>query len=185
MIFKGTIELETERLLLRKIQPNDYIVAYKEWCNDQEQVKYTIHGIHKNIETTKKIYDKWIEEYDDPKTLRWMIVLKETNEQIGTIDINNEWAKFGCIEPGYIIAKKHWNNGYATEATKRVIKYLFEECEAQTIYAQFMEDNLASQKVIQKCGMTFEGKLKNRCEDKAGKRQDLLSYSITKEEYFK
>ena len=44
MIFNGTKELETERLLLRKIQPDDYVVAYKEWCSDPEQVKYTIHG---------------------------------------------------------------------------------------------------------------------------------------------
>ena len=33
MKFLGTKEIETERLILRKIQPNDYIVAYKEWCS--------------------------------------------------------------------------------------------------------------------------------------------------------
>ncbi len=105
MIFNGTKELETKRLLLRKIQTNDYIVAYKEWCSDLEQVKYTIHGIHKSEEVTKSIYNKCIDEYNDSKTFRWMIVLKDTNEQIGTIDINNTWSKFGCVELGYIIAK--------------------------------------------------------------------------------
>ena len=184
MIFNGTKELETERLLLRKIQHDDYVVAYKEWCSDPEQVKYTIHGIHKSEMVTKNVYDKWIEEYNDPKTLRWMIVLKDTNEQIGTIDINNTWSKYGCVEPGYIIARKHWKKGYATEATMTVIKYLFDECDVQTIYSEFMEDNIASGRVMQKCGMIQEGRLRNRCEDKAGKRQDLLSYSITRDEFY-
>ena len=66
-----------------------------------------------------------------------------------------------------------------------VMKYLFDECDVQTIYSEFMEDNIASGKVMQKCGMIQEGRFRNRCEDKTGKRQDLLSYSITKEEFLK
>ena len=183
MKFLGTKQIETERLILRKIEPKDYVVAYKEWCSDPEQVKYTIHGIHKSEEVTKNLYDKWIEEYNDEKTFRWMIVLKDNNEQIGTIDINNTWSKYGCVEPGYVIAKKHWGKGYATEACYAVMDYLFNECDVETIYSQFMEDNIASGKVMQKCGMTKEGQLRNRCEDKSGKKQDLLSYSITKDEF--
>ena len=65
-----------------------------------------------------------------------------------------------------------------------VMKYLFDECDVQTIYSEFMEDNIASGRVMQKCGMIQEGRLRNRCEDKAGKRQDLLSYSITRDEFY-
>ena len=61
--------------------------------------------------------------------------------------------------------------------------YLFNECDVETIYSEFMEDNIASGKVMQKCGMIQEGRLRNRCEDKSGKKQDLLSYSITKDEF--
>ena len=183
MKFLGTKQIETERLILRKIRPNDYIVAFKEWCSDPEQVKYTIHGIHKSEEVTKNVYDKWIEEYNNEKTFRWIIILKNTNKQIGTIDINNTWSKYGCVEPGYIIARKYWGNGYATEACYAVMDYLFNECDVETIYSEFMEDNIASGKVMQKCGMTQEGRLRNRCEDKNGKRQDLLSYSITRDEF--
>ena len=113
-----------------------------------------------------------------------MIILKDTNEQIGTIDINNTWSKYGCVEPGCIIARKHWKKGYATETMMAVMKYLFEECDVQTIYSEFMEDNIASGRVIQKCGMIQEGILRNRCEDKVGKRQNLLSYSIIRDEFY-
>lgn len=184
MIFNGTKELETDRLLLRKIQANDYVVAYKEWCSDEDQVKYTIHGVHSDEQVTKILFDKWIMDYSDPKTLRWMIVLKNTNEQIGTIDVNTSWSNFNCVEVGYIIAKRYWNNGYATEALRAVIGFLFEECGVETIFSQFMEDNVASGKVMEKSGMTFEGKLRNRCQDRTGKRQNLISYSITNSEYY-
>ena len=185
MIFKGSPNLETKRLLLRKIKSDDYKKAFNLWCHDEEQVLYTVHGIHKTEEETKKFYDRWIKEYSDNKTMRWIIELKEINEPIGVIDINNTFSKYSSVEVGYTIAKKYSNQGYATEATKRVMKYLFEECEIETFYAEFMEDNIASKKVMEKCGMTKEGCLRNRCEDRNGKRQNLISMSITKDEYYK
>ena len=184
MIFKGSPELETERLRLRKINENDYKIAYELWCNDPEQVIYTVHGIHKNEEVTKKVYDKWIEDYNDEKTMRWIIELKENNLPIGMIDINNTWSKFSSVEAGYTIAKKYWNQGYATEATKRVIKFLFDECELETFYSEFMEDNIGSGTVMKKCGMIQDGCLRNRCVDRNGKRQNLISMSITRTEYY-
>jgi len=185
MLFKGSPRLETERLILRKIEPEDYKIAYKLWCNDLEQVIYTVHGIHNSEEVTKKIYDRWIQEYNDKKTMRWIIEIKEINQPIGMIDINNTWSKFSSVESGYVIAKKYWGKGYATEATKRVMKYLFDECELQTFYSEFMEDNIGSGRVMQKCGMTQDGCLRNRCQDRNGKRQNLISYSITRDEYYK
>ena len=138
-----------------------------------------------NEEVTKRVFDKWIQEYNDKKTMRWIIEIKEINQPIGMIDINNTWSKFSSVESGYVIAKKYWGKGYATEATKRVMKYLFDECELQTFYSEFMEDNIGSGRVMQKCGMTQDGCLRNRCQDRNGKRQNLNSYSITRDEYYK
>ena len=75
--------------------------------------------------------------------------------------------------------------GYATEALKAVIKFLFEECEAEVIFADHLSNNPASGKVMEKSGMKYEGRLRGRMIDKEGKRNDLLSYSIIKDEYFK
>lgn len=185
MLFKGSPRLETDRLILRKIEPEDYKMAYKLWCNDLDQMIYTIHGVHDNEEVTKKLFDRWIQEYNDEKTMRWIIEVKEINQPIGMIDINNTWSKFSSVESGYVIAKKYWGKGYATEATKRVMKYLFDECELQTFYSEFMEDNIGSGRVMQKCGMTQDGCLRNRCQDRNGKRQNLISYSIIRDEYYK
>lgn len=184
MKFLGTKKLETDRLILRKINNEDYKDAYVTWCNDEDIVKYTVHGVHKNIDVTKRVYERWIQEYEDEKTFRWIIELKENHKVIGTIDVSSPWIKYGTLEPGYVIGKEYWGKGYATEATKEVIRYLFEECDADTIYSEHMENNIGSGRVMQKSGLVFEARLKSRVVDREGNRQDLLSYVLTKDEYF-
>ena len=80
-------ELETERLLLRKIELSDSEEMFKNWCNDPEVCKYLPWNIHGNIEVTKELVNLWVNEYKREDTYRWMVVLKETNECLGTIDI--------------------------------------------------------------------------------------------------
>ena len=92
---------------------------------------------------------------------------------------------YSVCEIGYCYGENYWGKGYATEALKAVIKYLFEECEASVVYAEFMHNNPASGEVMKKSGMKYEGRLLKRIIDKDGITNDLLSYSITSEEYFK
>ena len=63
------------------------------------------------------------------------------------------------------------------------MKYLFEECDAEVVYAEHLEYNPASGRVMEKAGMKYEGRFRSRIMDKDGKRNDLLSYSITRNEY--
>ena len=180
----GTKKLETERLILRKIKVEDAKVAFSNWCSNEKVAKYTLWEKHKNIEETKKLFKIWEEEYSDLKTFRWIVELKDSHDLIGTIDVpSKKYMDFGALEIGYCYSEKYWNKGYGTEALKAVIKYLFEECDADIIFAEHLEENPASGKVMQKCGMIFEGKLRGRIVDKDGIRNDLLYYSITKDEY--
>ena len=183
MKYLGTKTLETKRLILRKVKENDYKDAFKNWCNSDQVDKYVTWTKHTNEEETKILYTKWIEEYDE-KTYRWVIELKETNEIIGTIDVSKKFLSFGTCELGYCLSDKYWNQGIMTEAASEVIRFLFEECEANTIWAEFLENNPASGKVMEKVGMTYEGRLRSRIFDKTDKRNDLLVYSILKEEYY-
>ena len=185
MKFLGSKTLETERLILRKVKLEDAKTAFNNWCNSDKVDKYVLWKKHENVDETVSIYEKWIEEYKDDKTFRWIVELKDTQDLIGTIDVSKRLITHGSCEIGYCYSDKYWNNGYATEALKAVIKYLFEECEADLVNAEFMENNPASGKVMEKSGMKFEGRLRSRVIDKNNKRNDLLSYSITKDEYFK
>lgn len=183
MKFLGTKQLETKRLILRKINENDYKEAFKNWCNSDKVDKYVMWTKHLNEEETKNIYKKWIEEYDE-KTYRWIIELKEKHEVIGTIDVSKKFLNFGTCELGYCLSDKYWNQGIMTETVNEVIRFLFEECEVDTIWAEFLENNPASGKVMEKTGMKYEGRLRSRMFDKNNERNDLLVYSILKKEYF-
>ncbi len=181
----GTKELETERLILRKIKESDAYEAYNNWCSSEKVSKYVMWNIHKNVDVTKKLYKMWEEEYKELDTFRWIVEVKDSHELIGTIDVvSKKFIPFGVCEIGYCYGEKFWNKGYATEALKAVIKYLFEECDMDVIYAEYLNNNPASGKVMEKSGMKFEGTLRGRIVDKDGIRNDLQSYSILKKEYF-
>ena len=182
----GTKNLETERLILRKLTIEDAPYAYEHWCSNPSVCKYTMWDKHNSAEDTKKLYEIWEKEYEDPTIYRWLVEIKESHTPIGTIDVcSKKYLRFGTCEIGYCYDEDAWGKGYGTESLKAVIKYLFEEAEAETIYAEYMLLNPGSGKVMEKSGMIFEGTQKSRVLDKDGNRSDLGVYSLTKEEYFK
>ena len=177
-------KLETERLILRKVTVEDTYQAFENWCNNDKFDKYVLWKKHENVGVTLELYESWVKDYEDLKTFRWIVEIKDTGELIGTIDVSKRYIKFGSCVIGYCYGNKYWNRGYATEALKSVIKFLFEECGASIVSAEFMENNPASGMVMKKAGMKYEGRLRSRVIDKENKRNDLLYYSITKEEWF-
>ena len=181
----GTKNIETDRLILRKVTKVDALDAYKNWCSSELVSKYVTWDKHESVEITKELYEIWEKEYENPETFRWIVELKDTHEVIGTIDVmGKKYFQYGVCEIGYCYGEKFWNKGYATESLKAVIKYLFEEIGFEVIYANYMNNNPGSGRVMEKSGMKKEGVLRGRIIDKDGIRNDLISYSITNEEYF-
>ena len=115
-------ELITERLILRKLRKEDVKSIFNNWASDPEVVKYVTWNVHTNVEQTKQILDIWLKEYENPKTVRYGIVLKDNNELIGAIDVVDYID--GNPEIGYCLSKKCWNKGYMTEACNALLDYL-------------------------------------------------------------
>ena len=181
MILKGTLPLSTKRLNLRRIKIADYKEAFNNWYNNSKVAELTISKKHLSSSETKILFEHYEREYINLYTYRWIIELKETKELIGMIEAaTNNYTKYNVLELGFCIGEKYWNNGYATEAITEVIKFLFEEIEVETIYAECLEDNEISKKVLQKCNMKYEGTLIGRLTDNNKKRVNLNSYSIQK-----
>lgn len=55
----GTKNIETNRLLLRKLTKEDASTAYYNWCNSESVTKYLLWKRHGSVEVTKKQYEKW------------------------------------------------------------------------------------------------------------------------------
>lgn len=142
--------LETKRLDLRQIYETDVESIFNNWCKDPEVAKYMTWDAHENIEVTKTIMEKWLSEETD----RYVIVLRETNEIIGMIDIVR--IENGIPEIGYVSGKKWWGNGYMTEALEAFSESLFEK-GYKKIKIEALVENVGSNRVIQKNNFEFAG----------------------------
>lgn len=173
---KGTINLETDRLILRKIRLEDYADIFNSWTSDSEVSKYVTWNTHKVIDETKKLVNYWVSDYDNDYTYRWLVLLKDTGEIIGMIDVIQKDLRYMTAEVGYCYGSRYWGNGYATEALRVVIEYLHSEGFV-VVYAQHFDSNMASGKVMKKAGMEYEGMLRSRVINKDGRREDVHIYS--------
>lgn len=175
----NTVELNTKRLYLRKLKKADYKVIFDNWASNYEVSKYVTWTQHKSNIETKGFVDDWIKEYENEFTYRWIVIIKETDEIIGMIDVIDKNIQYMTVEVGFCYSPKYWGQGYASEALEKVIDFLHSE-EFVTVYAQHFISNIASGKVMQKAGMVYEGTLKSRVIDKLGKREDVCIYSSVK-----
>lgn len=181
----GTINLETERLLLRKGTLDDASQIYENYGKDPLVSKYVVWNQHQSVEDAIELMKKWQESYEQKKSYKWLVMEKNTQEIIGAITAVKVDETNKTVALGYCYGSKWWNKGYATETLKRVIKFFFEEVGVETIYANHLTSNMASGKVMEKAGMKFEGTLRNRMIDKiSNKPMGLETYSIIKEDYY-
>jgi len=85
-------------------------------------------------------------------------------------------------EIGYWIGVPFWGRGYATEAGREVVRYGFEACGLERIFAGYFARNVASGRVLQKLGMTYEGTLRRHVK-KWDEYLDLVFLGILREEW--
>ena len=139
--------METERLIIDQIKETD-----------KEDYFINISHDKKVLETFICRYADTLEEFDfssyPGRQDLFAIRLKETGRLIGIILYFDE--KEDSCEIGYGIGSAFWNQGYATEAVRRFLEYLFREKGMQTVYASFFTGNDASRRVMEKSGMTFD-----------------------------
>ena len=177
----GTVPLETQRLILRRITIEDAEEIFNNWASDENVAKYVTWYPHENIEATKKIINSWVEQYKSDDTYRWVITCKGSNEPIGMIDVvgidSRETAEIGdCLSQSY------WGQGIMTEAFKRVIAFLFNEVGFHKIEARHIKENIGSGEVMKKCGLKYEGTFRDN-EEVKGEWRDMCIYSLFKSEY--
>lgn len=180
----GTVRLETDRLILRRLELTDAVDMFNNWCNDDDVTRYLPWDSHGKIEVTYDILNMWLKDYDNSHVYRWIVILKDGNKPIGTVDVVNKDIDNKVFELGHCYSKESWGKGIATEVLGKVISFLFDEVGAHVIFAKHNENNPASGKVMQKVNMKYDGTLRSRVIDKVTKeRVGLVYYSITKEEY--
>jgi len=125
----------------------------------------------------------WIGEYSSQENYNWTIEIKETGSVVGSIGLMNIDNNIENCEIGYCISKAFWNKGITTETFSAVINFAFKEVGFERITGRHHVDNVASGRVMEKCGLKYEGTLRKIYKINTGSLVDCKYYSILKEEY--
>lgn len=176
LLHKGTQTLKTKRILLRRFTLEDSKDVFEKWAGSAENSRFVMKSPHKDISETKLMLSNYIEDYNKLDFYMWGIVFED--ELIGYICGNEIDEEIRSICIGYCITESCWNKGITTEAAKEVINYFF-NIGFNRIFSYHNPLNPASGKVMQKCGMKFEGRIRGGSL-LAGEICDCLQYSILK-----
>lgn len=151
--------LETDRLILRPLELRDAPALFA--LNKNPNVhQYLWQKPEQDIEESIKVIEYVQKQYHENNIGRFATILKETGEFIGWTGIKfvNDHIENGntnFYDYGYRLAEKHWNKGYATEASVFWLDYGFHRMKIDTINAYTHAQNGASNRVLQKVGFDF------------------------------
>ena len=181
------IYLQTNRLIIRDYildDLNDYYALY----SNIKVVYYFPEGYHETIYKAKKQLDVAMDEAKKANRQKYYFSIRsrENNSFIGEVGYsiieNTPIGKLVGI--GYFLLPEYWQNGYATEALREVIRFAFENENVFRIKAGCVKENVSSEKVMIKCGMVKEGDFKSSTWHD-GQIKDSVSYRLLKSEWKK
>lgn len=151
---------ETERLTLRQMNLNDVNDIQKLFGNEEVMEFHNLDLFTKKNhaeEFIKRVQNK----FEMKVAIRWGIVLKNTNELIGTCGFNSFDFESSCSVIGYDLSKDFWGKGVMSEALQFIIKYGFNELKLHRIEALVIKGNENSVKLLNKLNFIEEGTLRD------------------------
>jgi ribosomal-protein-alanine N-acetyltransferase len=172
--------LETPRLLLRPLTLAD-APAFFAYASDPDVARTTTWEPHASLADTRAFIRFARNHYAAGEPGPWGLVLRADERVIGTCGL--ALAAHHCRgELGYALARDCWGQGLATEAAAAVVRYGFEALRLHRVEARCLVDNHASERVMQKLGMTYEGTLRD-CNLIKGEFVTLKVYSVLRPEW--
>ena len=173
--------LETKRLVLRELKISDAKDMF-EYAHLPEVGPMAGWEPHPNISHTKSV----IQMYHDKKKFGQLgvfaIILKENRKMIGTVELHS-YIKGFKAELGYTLNPAYRGFGYATEASKAMLRYGFMDLELRRIEAATYVTNIDSINVLVRLGFRHEGMKKDGYYLYDGTLHDINIYGMTKDEY--
>lgn len=165
----GTQRIETDRLILRRYKIEDADAMYKNWASDSEVTKFLTWQPHPSVDVSRGIIEDWLKKYSDEKYYQWAIVLKDNgNEPIGGISVVHMNEDISMVHIGYCLGRAWWRRGIMSEALKAVTDFMFDTVEVNRVESRHDPRNPNSGKVMQKCGMKYEGTLRSADRNNQG-----------------
>ena len=176
------MQLQTDRLLLRHWEPNDWTAVHR-YASDLAVVEFEAWGPNTEAETRAYI-DRARTQYErDPqRDFELAVVERETDNVVGGAGIHITSVENREAFIGYALRQESWGRGYATELARRLLAFGFEELKLHRIIATCDPRNERSRRVLEKLGMAKEGRLRENVWMR-GKWRDSFVYAILEQDF--
>lgn len=182
MKYAEMIDLETSRLILRKLTREDIPLYHARLSGCEEVTRYMLFQPQSDISGTAAAVEKVLRRYETGRCYRWAVTLKENRELIGIIEPLRFDEKESSCSFAYMLGRDFWGRGYGTEALKAVLDFLFRRMDIRLVEADHMAENIASGAVMRKAGMVLRG-VEAKKYEKDGVFHDAVCYAVTKEQW--
>lgn len=148
--------INLERLRLRRPTLADAPAIF-EYASDPEVARYADWPISASLESVTERLRSREAEWNAGAEFHWVVAVPPDERAIGAIacTISGHTAEFG-----FLLARKFWRNGYATEAARAIVDWIFSVPSVWRLSATCDVDNRASARVLEKAGLTREGTLR-------------------------
>lgn len=170
--------LKSDRLILRPFTMDDIRDVYL-YANDPKVTEYLTWEPHENILETEQIINNF---YIGSNGI-YAIELESEQRCIGCmdlrLDIENNKASFG-----FVLNSNYWNQGYMSESLLLTLEFVFTKLKLNRVESTYYLENKASGRVMEKCGMKYEGTGLQELRVK-GIYHDVVHYAILKEDWVK
>lgn len=155
-IFSRIPILDTERLILRRMKVDDAEDMF-DYARRADVTKYLIWECHADVGYTREYLQFVQKQYEEGEFYDWAIIDRASGRMIGTCGFTSFDDDNNSAEIGYVLNPDFRGRGLMPEAINEILKFGFLRLNLNRIEAKYMEGNDASRRVMEKCGMSFEG----------------------------
>ena len=172
----GFSTLQTERLILRPVQPDDAEAMF-DYLRDEETVRFiTVPP----VKTLKEVIENSVQSYFMLDPIGKLAIVYD-QKMIGTIDLRLNEAHRQA-EIGYVLNKRYWGQGIMPEAAQAILAVGFDQLQLVRIFSEHDTRNPKSGRVMTKIGMQQEG-VALKSQIIKGEIVDMVHYAITDTQY--
>lgn len=168
-------------IALRPLREDDW-QAVHEWARLPEVSRYQTWGPN-SVEDTQAYVAAALAATADPSNGYVWVAQRPDGRVVGNIELHLHAAQDACGEVGYLMHPEVWGRGHATAAAARVVEFAFTELGLHRVQATCHPDNRASARVLDKLGMTREGRLRENLRMRDGSWRDSEMFAVLAREW--
>jgi ribosomal-protein-alanine N-acetyltransferase len=154
--FAEGLQLTGERLILRPLQATDTVAMFA-YASDPEVTRFLPWEPATEPDSVRPFLQDQVGRRERRESLGLAVLLRETNEMIGSTDLMDLKRTRGQAELGYLLARSYWGRGLMTEAADLTLEHGFGRMRLTCIRAYADAENQGSRRVLEKIGMRVVG----------------------------